>query len=682
MQSRETLRRPPFRAALWLSFVLGLGLACGGSKETPSGSSGGGGSDTGGTSGTDQGGTGGDPGTAGKTGASGNDSGTSLEAPPLRNAVTLSDDDLAHQALELLGSSAVGASGSCHNCHSLGRPTLTSWSKLTQQFSDACLKATSLGDQSAIDDMLTCFRTRAGEKNTSFVPANFGIYAAAAQLPWFTFVFQHASGLTDWHSESAGFIERVGMPRAGTPWTQAEFDVVAEWFARKLPELDALVPEDNGEDCTPGLDPRLSAYLASVATTNWRVKNAQVPLLMYGCASGQSGLACLSAFPRAADQPYGAGWESLNGTKIRILRDNSESPTLFWSRSSADGRYMASGLENYNDGDYRGQIVDLQRNEVISANFAYDATFFPDNSGFLVQQGGGNESGPEGKPTDGSVDPGDTALICEQSVLDGNPSSVSGNEAECTKLGGTFGLYQQLAKSLDGSDDWVVHGSFESDNGGFQPVFGNPSAAFQDDAAVTFTPMVNTGNGFQAGNAARVPTSHQGDPTVSPSGGLISTRIKGKEYRTSSDGFDIIAADQTGYALYTVSESRSGDISTATVEDMGRICTQGGKATFSFDERWMVFHHYVIESDAADLGFTSQDDPGFSDYLSKGASNLFLVDLKTGDMRRLTNMHPGQYALFPHFRADGWIYFVVRTVDNQDYFAASDAALVGEAATP
>jgi hypothetical protein len=40
-------------------------------------------------------------------------------------------------------------------------------------------------------------------------------------------------------------------------------------------------------------------------------------------------------------------------------------------------------------------------------------------------------------------------------------------------------------------------------------------------------------------------------------------------------------------------------------------------------------------------------------------------------------MNPGQYALFPHFRSDGWIYFVVRTVDSQDeVIVASDAALV------
>src|SRR5690348_7380196 len=49
-------------------------------------------------------------------------------SPALRDPVTLSDDDVARAALGVLGSSAVDAEGSCSNCHTLGRPTLTRWS--------------------------------------------------------------------------------------------------------------------------------------------------------------------------------------------------------------------------------------------------------------------------------------------------------------------------------------------------------------------------------------------------------------------------------------------------------------------------------------------------------------------------------------------------------------------------
>ena len=39
-------------------------------------------------------------------------------------------------------------------------------------------------------------------------------------------------------------------------------------------------------------------------------------------------------------------------------------------------------------------------------------------------------------------------------------------------------------------------------------------------------------------------------------------------------------------------------------------------------------------------------------------------------------MHAGQYALYPHFRSDGWIYFLVRDNNtHKEYVAATDAAI-------
>jgi hypothetical protein len=90
----------------------------------------------------------------------------------------------------------------------------------------------------------------------------------------------------------------------------------------------------------------------------------------------------------------------------------------------------------------------------------------------------------------------------------------------------------------------------------------------------------------------------------------------------------------------------------------------------------MVLHHYVGPNDYADLGFASPQDPAFQDMLAKGTSNIVLVDLTTGGHTRITNMHAGQYALYPHFRSDGWIYFLVRDhVTGKEYAVASDAAL-------
>ena len=592
--------------------------------------------------------------------------------PALRNTVTLSDADLASQALGLL-------SNTCSSCHTLDRTQLTHWAQLTKDFATGCLANTALPDQGSVDAMLACFQQRAnaGAKQ----PSQFGIYAAAARLPWFSFLFQHSAGGA---SAQSSFVSSAGMPLAGTPLTQAEFDVVAEWYARKLPRLFDLVPEDQGETCSAGLDTSLNNYLDQIAVTGWRAKNAQVPLLMYGCQQGQSGSLCLSTLPRAAAEAFSAGWESAPGTQIRILYDNSATLSNYWSRCSPDGRYIGSGLSQPRNG-HSGQIIDLQGPTLIEGAFAYDATFFPDNSGFLMQREV-NDDGPLGAPTDGSVAPNAQALVCEQSVLSDAsvvsaiPPAVTGEEPKCGVVDGKFGLYQQTSKSVDGSDYWVVHGSYEGDSGGFTEVLEEPYAAFGPHSTTTLTPLVNQGNGdFVAGAGVHIETPHMGDPMLSPSGGLMVMRVKGPDYSTMIEGSPVTTSSQSGYAIYAVDKSTSGG-SSAALHDLGRICLQGGKATFSYDERFLVLHHYVLPSDATDLGFTGPSDSAFqASYGAKGASNLVLVDLRTGTATRITNMHAGQYALFPHFRSDGWIYFVVRTTDGEEYYAASDAALVAEA---
>lgn len=623
---------------------------------------------------------GGGSGSGGTDGGSGSSSGTdgSWSAPPLRGPVEGADADLARDALALMGSAAVGAEGSCRMCHSIGRPTLTRWSALTRDFSGECLEDSSLGDQAEVDAMFDCFQGRASGPGAALSPSEFGIYAAAAHLPWFTFVFEHASALGgQGQLEQERFIERVGMPRAGQPWTQAEFERVAEWFDRGLPGLFELIPEDAGEDCTPGLAPLLATHIEDMAVNGWRARNEEVPLLMFGCDDDQSGTDCLGNLPLARDEEFGAAWE-VPGTQIRILHDNSETLSTYWSRSSADGRYIGTGLRDSGGGQYSGQILDLNGEQLISVDFSYDATFFPDNSGFLVQRGGGSSSGVPGKPSDGDANADDTAVVCEQSILSGDPGSISGLEPECESFTGQIGLYQQLAKSIDGDDYWVVHGSYESDDGGFFSVHENPSAAFDADSTATFTPMLNQGNGFEAGEPIQVQTPGQGDPILSPSGRLLVTRVKGREYISERAGFEVVAAEQSGFALSLLTTAGDGDGFSASLEDVGRICMQGGKATFSYDERWLVFHHYVLDADAGDLGFPDERAPGFAEYRELGASNLYLVDLLTGESQRITNMDPGQYALFPHFRSDGWIYFVVRTLEGSEWFAASDAALVLE----
>ena len=133
--------------------------------------------------------------------------------------------------------------------------------------------------------------------------------------------------------------------------------------------------------------------------------------------------------------------------------------------------------------------------------------------------------------------------------------------------------------------------------------------------------------------------------------------------------------------LRKVVATQVGTSYTIQVPEIARYCLSGGKPGFSYDERWIVYHHYVTptDADAIALGFTGAMDPGFLPYKTLGAANLYLLDLTTGVTVRITNMRPGQYALFPHFRSDGWIYAVVRDPGvNHEYMVASDAALLAE----
>jgi hypothetical protein len=246
------------------------------------------------------------------------------------------DEDLAlgREVLGMLGSSAVGSSGSCSSCHTLGRPTLTRWLSLTRDLEAECLSDVGLADRAAVDAMYECFQGHAGGA-VGFTPSDFGIYAVAMQLPWFSFLLERASATAaDAQALEQQLVQRVGMPRSEEAWTQAEFDRLAEWFARGLPGLFELVPEDSGEVCTPGLDARLASHVAAMRSQGWRAKNEEVPLLMFGCGAGQTGRACLSNLPAAAAQSYGAGWDVVAGTTLRILHDNSDAPSSYGSRCS------------------------------------------------------------------------------------------------------------------------------------------------------------------------------------------------------------------------------------------------------------------------------------------------------------------------------------------------------------
>ena len=494
-------------------------------------------------------------------------------------------------------------------------------------------------------EVVDCFRLDPSRSDSPFVPGKIGIYAAAAHLGWFQDTFKSAypagdnGNTTDtWALEYGKFRSRSSMPKGNHPrFEQGQFDIIAEWFARGLPRLSSYIAADTGPTaCTQSISSAVSVHANQMATQGWSTLNRQAGLNMYGCGSATDPRQCLTSVPNASSKSYGAGWTKF-GT-LRVLRELAFN-TYYWMRSSPDGRFVANGATG-GDG---GVISDLQSNKDIRVKAAYDPGFFPDNKGWIFQ----------GTPIG--------AGFCQMGLLTSNPDRIDFSEAQCGSVD-SISLYQHLGQGLGGGDYFVINSQFTSDNPS-GAVTHDPSAGFATSAQLKITSMVFDGTHYVGKPPATAASPFEGDSVLSPSTKLVVSRF-GNE------------GNQLGYVLRKITATPSGSSYSISTQEIGRYCVQGAKPAISFDERYMVVHHYVGPNDYADLGYSSANDPAFQAILAKGSSNILVIDLVTGARTRVTTMKAGQYALFPHFRSDGWFYFLVRDKNtNKEYVMASDAAL-------
>jgi hypothetical protein len=387
----------------------------------------------------------------------------------------------------------------------------------------------------------------------------------------------------------------------------------------------------------------VAEHATMMRTAGWTALNRSRGIMMYGCAGAARAQDCLADVPLASDENIGANRSAIASAHLRVLY-TSTTRSAYWTRSSADGRFIGRGT----------RVRDLARGADVTAMGAmYDPAFYPDNSGFMYQPGGRN---------------------CPMSALTtGTPTSVAITGAGSPCTGSSVGLYQHLAAGLDGGDYWASSaGTAAWDDGGHSPTRTETprNERWTATAQTSLSLMANTGAGFTAVGSRNVPTPLQGDAVISPSSRLLITR------------FVDDAGDYQGYILHRLEASHTGSAIMATTRELARYCVQGAKPGFSSDERYVAYHHYIgggasADADARELGFTGADDEGFAQYASRGASNVYVLDLVTGRSTRVTTMDPGQYALYPHFRSDGWMYFLVRTLGTQtEHVIASDAALL------
>ena len=554
--------------------------------------------------------------------------------PVFRNPVDLPDDELAAAVLSMLGAPVADAQDSCDRCHGLTRQSVRFWRALGDQAQSNCLTDLEVTDPVVARTMIDCMREDPADPKSMFKANKLGVYSTGAHLPWFAYVFDLAFG-EEGAAEHETFVSQLGMPRGSLePFAQEQFDLVAEYFARGVPLLEALLPVEPPGECTPGVSADVAAHVDEMSLEGWAAVNAENGILMHGCGDAETPRECLAAAPRVE------AWEFMAGAVVRNLR-TIDYASSFWTRSSADGRFVGHGASGMS------AIVDLQNDTVIPANALYDPGFFPDNSGFMFQSS--------------------QAHFCPQSILTATPAPamVSFTEPGCSSSE-AVGLYQHVGAALGGGDYFAVHGQFVSDNGGHDPTLGDPSATFAGNSRLFFTPMIHNGTEYEPGETVDVVSPFEGDAVISPSSRLVISRVAGEK------------GAQAGFVLRQVNTSTGPAGPQVDIPEIARYCVNGGKPGFSFDERWLTYHHYVegTDADAIELGFEGVNDPAFAPYLTEGAANVYILDLLNGERRLVTRMAPGEYALFPHFRSDGWIYFIVRNLGENETIAATDAALV------
>jgi hypothetical protein len=536
------------------------------------------------------------------------------------HADTASDLADARAVVSLLS----GAQGHCNSCHGVTQQKLAAWGNAMKDVESSCFAPANM----SAADRINCLRSTPGMASSAFAAKRLGLYAAGAAGDQFKQLFD-AAFPTD-QTQFASFTHTAAMPRSGAPLTADEFARVKAWVLRGMPQLAAaFVPDGQPTSCSPSTTPELAAHLTSMKSTGWGARLADASTPMFGCGPNATASACLTDKP---DATTAFGNTDLPQTLRQLHKQTLQSH--YWVRSSADGRYVGYGMDD------SAAIVDLTKPEgstPISVEADYDPYFLPSNDGFAFA---------------GSHGGGGGITLCRQSLLADVASSaspsISLDESKCSSVGQS--VYMSIGTSLDGSRYFMTFGSHENDDGGNEQTTPLP-AAFRATSQTIFTPMVNNGLAYQPQAQVTVTTPFEGDMMLSPSSQVAATLF--------GDG-----TKQLGYRIRFINAQQSASNLAIQTPLAAEVCMRGQKPNFSFDERFVTSHQYVDHNDPAEA------------QLPEGSSNIVVADLATGKQFRVTTMKAGQYALYPHFRADGWLYFAVRDMnDKVEYLVATDIAL-------
>ncbi len=586
----------------------------------------------------------------------------------------LTDAELAKTALKTMGAKIDGQVSDqnlCGACHAANnRTTYKHWNDANK----TTMAVLNDASKSANERISYMYRTP-GDPASGFYPGKIGILTACSHLAGSPYIrpAKHpkllalSNTLTKLFQGKADDFEKfrnetlMPIESRSDRATATQCEAILTWMDKGMPQLEQLITDQGRPtDCTDDFR-KLKEHAISVKATSWQAVNRDARVANFACdAQGlcfEQKFGGKDVFPNAKDTTYGKTW-ALDGGTVRVVRDLGQQPTYYWSRTSADGRFFASGGSGR-----KAFALDLQalldpagpKQRLISLSANYDPDFFPNNKAFMFQ---GTDRG---------------GVVCAQSLLtNAQTQTVTFNEPQCNKLD-QISLYQTVAQAQgDNSfaDIFVINNSFASDNPSLSASAQDLQLTAGPDSKARIAIAVSGGTegSYAVKEVKEVPIPFHGDTMASRSLKLLGSRVAG-EGKMLGYGF---------HKLTTVRNANPPAGSTGynfTAAEAGRICMPGNKAQISFDERFLITHHYLTRADFA-------TDADFAPYKDKGAADLWMADFVTGKKTRITRMNPGQFAIFPHFRSDGWIMFEVRDSAGSTYVTAHNAALRAAAADP
>lgn len=566
------------------------------------------------------------------------------------------DRELAERVGAVVG---IGQSGACSSCHALNSlRTIEKW-----QVNALRVKTCLDEEQYPLpQERINCIAGSESSEGLDLSASRLGFYSAGLHLPEFQDLLRSVYGPEKTASINADLQSSTMMPLHGEPLSAEEFSDLSAWLEAGMPYLDELLTPDPGPStCEESISPEFKDHLLRTERDGWQSRNIEAGMRMFACGSK----GCFqqlrdeeAVFPEVSGQESSRGWKVDAATQMHILHEMGDE-TQYWIRSSADGRFVAYGGSPSGVIDLQSKLTDKGTTRVIPVEAFYDPAFFPDDSAFMFQ---GRRTG-----------------ICQMSLLkDARTSHINFREDACSADDKSdIPLYQSIGASLDGSDYLAVTGYFESDSGDGNSVFDRDDEGELfgvNDSRLSLHPILYDGQRWVRRDAQVFETPWEIDWGMAPSNRLIIGRRQG------TVGNQI---RHLGYSIYQLSRPSSAEA--YEKKALGTICVDGLKGNISFDDRFFVTYAYIRAEHYRDLGFESPDDPAFRELLEAGSANLFLYDFLTQKTKILTHMGPNQFALFPHFRSDGWIYFMVYDANGNKrkrLILASDAAVQAKAAEP